>query len=461
MSPLSVENIEDILNELPNIPALPGGEENSKQQYLKHIQNKEFKNDTNALGNLEFLREKGLSPEYYEYFKQEILREEAGVQTQMNFKETCTRISNNNISTEELKSFLSQQDESFIEKVVKETKNASKKELLKIRDYNHVGNERHTTEWEKLEITKGSEYTDIFFLGVPSAGKSCILASFFKYCNDEGCLDDVIRDNERQGWQYKTKLIEDISNGFLPHSTVGFEQGKVIMNYMTLGLRTYDEKKHKDIIEAMEQEDFEYKWLNCVEMGGELLERAVEDGLSSKEKNKKKEAIRWVKNKNRKIFFLVIDYEVHINNGNVEKQKAALSRIIADMESANIFNRTNSIAVLLTKSDKHPGGELKKEEAEDFVKKNYKQLWTQLIRIEKDILNNYRKNDWGKSSKKKLQIIPSSIGEVKWNKYLSKENLTTAEEIKKFIGQFTVIDDTKSKRKGGIGSAIRQIIFGE
>ena len=134
---------------------------------------------------------------------------------------------------------------------------------------------------EELPVMESGR-TDVFFIGVPAAGKSTMLGGLLKFANKNGT---VIPDTfNTAGNVYQAQLVTDLDRGVLPKGTVSGSY-----NYIATSL-----KDEKGITHPF----------NIVEVPGENYIRIFNDGIDSEEV---KGFVKYIKNNNRKILVFVID----------------------------------------------------------------------------------------------------------------------------------------------------------
>ena len=227
--------------------------------------------------------------------------------------------------------------------------------------------------------------TDIYFLGQPGSGKSCILASLFFHANQEGLIID--NNLNPKGNQYRFQLAEEIEFGVLPDSTLAdVEKG---VNYMPVDLaESIDEKGNINNIHP----------LNFVEMSGELFDKAHEEGAGGKNIGAK----GYLSNNNKKLIFFVIDYDQHKQRqeGKIASsaQSSKFQNVLSYLDDSGILKRTDGIYILISKADLFPSGVNRTDYAEEFLKNNYRGFYNNC-----KILKNKHKDNF------ELYLVPFFI----------------------------------------------------
>jgi hypothetical protein len=126
--------------------------------------------------------------------------------------------------------------------------------------------------------------TDLYFFGVVSSGKSSLLAGLLAYADKRGILR--LQANNHIGFKYGSDLINSVRIGYTPPSTP--TEG---VNYISLEMYNSNEEPHP---------------LNIIEMSGEYFNSTYE--ASNTDGEKSIGANKYLKNDNRKLIFLVVDY---------------------------------------------------------------------------------------------------------------------------------------------------------
>ena len=255
--------------------------------------------------------------------------------------------------------------------------------------------------------------TDIFFYGKSSSGKTCVLASIFSYANKKGILIDNYKASI-QGHKYKDIIVKELENGILPRRTNA-----------TIDAVTY-------ISTTLKVNDNDHP-LNFVEMSGEFFsDAALEfDGLDGSI-----DAHGYLSSKNKKIFFFVIDYQMHkdgeLGKGKTQEQEFnAILSLLDDYENA--LDNTHCIYIIINKSDKFPSdcGD-KNEFAKKYFIKNFASVNTNLQ--DKKARRKHKldpKNPW-------LRVQHYSIGDFIFNNsYLINQNDECPQRIINSISKHT------------------------
>ncbi len=254
------------------------------------------------------------------------------------------------------------------------------KELItRIKKYQKRETPFHT--WKDLpELLP--DRTDLFFFGQPGSGKSCILASLFLYANSKNLI--IENTHNATGTRYKNQLIEELRYGILPHSTIADVQKGV--NYIPFELLDSEDRIHP---------------LTFIEMSGELLNRAYEDGEIT-EANLAARSI--LKSKNKKILFFVIDYYRHKQSDDfsMEASQASVLLTILDLlDREGTLASTDGLYIIISKSDLFPSHENKLDHGEDFLWRHYGSFLQNCLRKQEKYHNRFQ-----------TVFFPYSIGNV-------------------------------------------------
>lgn len=223
-------------------------------------------------------------------------------------------------------------------------------------------------DWTDLEPLK-SDRTDIFFLGIPGSGKSCLLGGVLHYARKAGHLK--IKGNIK-GVKYANALIGTTKIGYVPPSTP--VDG---INYIEAVLRNDRNEEHP---------------INIIEMSGEKMNNTYDYGTttSAVDEGILIETIgagEYLHNSNKKIIFFVIDYKETIDpkvTKSIADQAAILESALTLLERDGILKETYSVYIVLTKSDLLPGGADNLQEAKNFIDQEYSSFWNSVKTSGKD-----------------------------------------------------------------------------
>lgn len=256
-----------------------------------------------------------------------------------------------------------------------------------------------------------SGYTDVFFWGIPSSGKTCALSAIFNTINV--CYTMTEPETKKKfGSTYRDSLVNIFENengiGYLPDSTRTDRT-----QYMPFLLKKRKEKKYRKIsFFELNGEVFKY-FYEKVKNKSVLLDevrQGVEDSFRTLE--------ILLNSKNQKIHFFFIDYNQQTRN--IKDKFGLTQRHYLDAAAVyfhdhnDIFKRkTDAVYVFVTKADEIQGD--KKESAINFLSENFGSFMDMLKhRCEKDSIS--------------FDVKLFSIGEV-YFKRICKINRDYAKDI--------------------------------
>lgn len=278
-------------------------------------------------------------------------------------------------------------------------------------------------DWKDLPPLQANK-TDVFFLGEPGSGKSCILASLFLYSRNKGL--SIISNDSGTGTNYSNTLTQDLKNGVLPYRTAS--DG---VNYIPINL------KHPEYNNFLIP-------LNFIEMSGEKLDETYEVGITKNSIGAKD----YLNNNNKKIILFIVDYFNHmesVNNhdGTSIDQDLKLEKALGLLDSNGTLDNTDAIYLIVTKADLFPDGVDSYDYARQFIDGNYTNLVSNLETI--------RDNHNGSFD---LVCMPYSIGNVQDKIIISKADETYPAELLNCI-----CNDAHGKKtnSGGIKNVFKNL----
>lgn len=236
-----------------------------------------------------------------------------------------------------------------------------------------------------------ADRTDIYFLGCPSSGKSCVLAGFLNYLRNSGKLEYIPQLNA-QGQDrckpYYDKLIEGLSVYKAPQST-----SKETVSFLKINTGVNFDRK-----------------ITTVELSGEAFEEMASSNMNGKEVWEKMGAAQCLQNNSRKTLFFLLDYSAIIgqNESYSEVKQAllldnALIVFCNDGEGPDrtrncTMSKVKTVAIIVTKSDlmdKQAGRPLTPKERTDiafeYLNKKFKNFMNNLAMVcQKYGINDYK-----------------------------------------------------------------------
>ena len=314
--------------------------------------------------------------------------------TEDEIKKFCKDIDNDKIHVRKIKQIINS-GEIGKENLLKHSVEIDDTLLTKILNFQDLSIDYN--DWGDLPALERNR-TDLYFFGQPSSGKTCILASLFNYAYSKGLIKD--NQHNRNGSRYRDTLINGINNGVLPQGTP-----KDGVNYVPIDLKNPNNGRIHP--------------LNFIEMSGEKFLDFYRDGETEEISSK-----RYLKNDNRKLLFFVFDYQTFNNKDEqaISAQTNQLQNVLTLLSNDGTLNKTDSIFLLLSKSDKFPKGKDQVEHASSFVEEKMKNLKFNLKEIQS--LHN---NDFN------IILFPYTIGEVKLKGILDKKNISSSKNLINWI----------------------------
>jgi hypothetical protein len=211
-------------------------------------------------------------------------------------------------------------------------------------------------------------FTDIFFWGTPSSGKTCALATFLNTMQTNYTPTDLMTG--AFGWDYWNSLVNLFHGEFayLPPRTVEDRT-----QYMPFHLK----KQGDDVIYNRNISFFElsgelFKYIYDVVHVSNLAEN-VDNGKNNQQKQIVFKTLDTLLNSdNQKIHFFFIDYSMSIQD--IGTQRMHLNAAATYFKKNNIFQRrTDAIYIVLTKADLIPVNNImeRRQEAAKFLHDNF------------------------------------------------------------------------------------------
>jgi len=237
--------------------------------------------------------------------------------------------------------------------------------------------------WENLPALP-TNCIDVFFIGSPGSGKSCLLAGLLHYASKTGQLSQSIQNIS--GVKYKDSLIKYIDLGTVPPKTPAES-----VNYLSFKLN--DSKSNNNPF-------------NFVEMSGENILKIYKSGVVSH--NEKSNIKEYLNSDNKKIFFLTLDYFKFLRGpdfNTVAEQSDIIMYILKLFEHNKIFDKTIAIYIILTKVDLNPNTLNSEKGVKEFTETHY----LNLLHTVKELSFKYRLS---------VKLLPFSIGKIKFEKLL-------------------------------------------
>jgi hypothetical protein len=262
--------------------------------------------------------------------------------------------------------------------------------------------ERRVTDfaaWDKLPPLKQGA-TDVFFFGLPGSGKTCILASLFRYMHRKGLIVD--ENANPAGTRYRDQLRQEFSLGILPQATQTSTEKGYILNYMPIGLRN---QVHGGVHP-----------LNMIDMAGSFINStySLQDGPGTIWER------GYLTGPNRKLLFFVIDYAQHAQalRSKDGDQSSKLEAVLTLLDKKGILERTDGLYLLVSKADQFPNGTEPGSHAREFLTGEY----LNFIQSCRDLKAKYR-------DQFRITGYPYTVGEVRFGQLITSYNERSPEFV--------------------------------
>jgi len=262
----------------------------------------------------------------------------------------------------------------------------------------------------QIETDIPPEYTDIFFWGIPSSGKTCALAAILSTIAKDYTME-APDTNQQFGSTYRTGLVNMFRNdvGNLPGRTI--EDRTQYMPF--LFYKRGEVNKRKISFFELSGEVFKYFFevVNNSQIINDYDREAIEKSFRTLD--------LLLNSNNQKIHFFFIDYNQEtkhtVDNNGLTQSNYLEAASIYFRDRNNIFKKkTDAVYVVITKSDEIKNDN-KVETAKAFLQENFGSFM--------DVLKNQCKRN---SVEFKVKLF--SIGDV-YFKRICKINRTYSDDI--------------------------------
>lgn len=253
-------------------------------------------------------------------------------------------------------------------------------------------------------------FTEFYFWGIPSSGKTCALAGILSAANSGHVCDLFMPKKDSQGYGYMCSLADMFKKGQvteLPGST------PVVATYE---MRFDIEGRYKEIKGDNVKFDNRSYCCAAIDLAGELfccIHREMAGERLNQQQTTALETLKNIlvnnKSKNRKIHFFVIEYGAENRFYKGHTQDVYLQSCMRYIEENKIFDRlTDRVYIMVSKSDKFDTSQRTEEEIlRQYIKDNYMGLYSNLSHI----CEKYEIND-GEPG-----LIPFTLGDVCFQDY--------------------------------------------
>ena len=249
--------------------------------------------------------------------------------------------------------------------------------------------------------------TDFYFLGLPAAGKSCLIASLLTHWMRTGICNPEV--SNPRGVKYFKTLAGGFSKGILPRSNPN-----TFIDYIAITLNI--EESPSGLAGFFSSRKRKYKIpINLLDMAGEKFEKVADDGSESFRDHKE-----YLNNDNNKALFFILDYTLDNDGEDAFTQALSLSIVLNNLKDMGILAKTDSIFLILTKADMFPVPKEKYQEyANNYIREYYDSFRKSLDGIKDDFGVEY-------------EIIPYSIGAPIFGELLEDYNPNTNDNLKMY-----------------------------
>jgi len=284
-----------------------------------------------------------------------------------------------------------------------------------------------TMKDEKIDVKNlpplKTNRTDFYFLGMPAAGKSCLVASQLAFWEYQGIYNPDI--NNPRSLEYTDVLLDPFTQGYLPNRTdSGFlDYINCTLNIQLRGSGIFGRGETTRSIP-----------INILDMAGEAWRLAAEEGAGLPDHRK------YLDNQNEKAMIIVIDADSETNTSQIRN----LVRIFSYFDDWKIWDKTASVGVLISKADKLSNSkeyEALKAAAELFYNS------PKCVNLKNRIDERSRKFRF------EVNVLPYSIGECRWGQFLLNPDYETNRLLKESAEHLTewILDNTGGDNSGGFG----------
>jgi hypothetical protein len=210
------------------------------------------------------------------------------------------------------------------------------------------------------------DYTDVFFWGIPSSGKTCALAAILRTIKDKYTMSSPAID-KKFGATYRDSLINIFNNktGYLPGATQ-----KDRTQYIPFLLKKREEKNYRQI-SFFELSGEVFKYFYELENGSNILDENDRDHVESAFTTLN----LLLNSKNQKIHFFFIDYNQETkgtkDKHNLTQENYLEAAATYFRDKNDIFKKkTDAVYIVVTKADEIKG-ENRQELARKFLADNF------------------------------------------------------------------------------------------
>lgn len=292
------------------------------------------------------------------------------------------------------------------------------------RIYAYVPMQMSPIDFDALPPLK-PDRTDFYFLGMPSAGKSCLIASLLAHWMKQGIASPEV--TSIRSVEYFNMLGGQFSKGILPMNNIN-----AFVDYIELTLNIVEETK--TIWGRPRRSEYAIP-INILDLAGEKFRNVAQAGKEAFDKHK-----NYLFNKNSKALFFILDYSIDDNGQSTWEQSSNLVVVLKNLEDMGILDYTDSIYLIVTKADMFNFGIANyQSEADKYIQEHYKSFYNELSRLS---------SRYGFSQ----EILPYSIGECVFKQLIVDYSSRTNEHLRIFPEELSQrVLKLTGRYKGGFG----------
>lgn len=256
--------------------------------------------------------------------------------------------------------------------------------------------------------------TEVYFWGIPSSGKSCVLGAILSVANGGTVARTMVKDNACQGYGYMTHL----STIFKGNGSIGVLPGG------TPTKATYEMG-----FDLVDDAGLDHP-ITCIDLAGELVRCMYKNDAGEDMTEDEAEALDTLtrvlidnRTKNRKLHFFVLEYGAEDREYEGLTQSVYLDAALRYIDNTGIFkSETDGIYLMVSKADKAKAASQTElfEKIRTYIRDNYLGFYNGLDTIcEKNEINGGH-----------VEMIPFSLGEVCFQDYCKFDEISAANVVR-------------------------------
>lgn len=255
--------------------------------------------------------------------------------------------------------------------------------------------------------------TDIYCIGLAGTGKTTMLTGLLKTSQQQGKTIPEPHAGA-EGSNFSDTIITNLNRGFIPPRT-----DKKSYIYVPMTIKDDTNVSHP---------------LNIVDVPGEIFKDISESG-------EVKSFLKYINNKNKKIFFIVVDPYLHYNSEpDSLDQSIVYPKILQILKSEGVAEHIDAVYLVTNKFDYlkdnyYPFDDREEGDiALEFINTNFRNLITNCLDVKEHSRYDF-----------KVKSLPFSIGKLKWGAVLEEFDTKFSETLLEIL-----INDSFIV-KGGVG----------